>query len=236
MKRSTWTLAVSVLVAASSGVAAAQPTGGEPGGGETPPPPVTTPTPPPPATGGPPPTAPTMTPVAEAEGDRPTGLSIGLGAGYTFPTMLDMINTFGARVRLGTGLTIEPVVIVENISDAASHTTQIFSAGANVRYPVITHGKFDFELIGGAGFATVKTPNAGTPDTDSDRSTSIALQWGLAVAWWISPHFEVSVTGTNPLLSYTSNSSTVANSMSTSTSDIGLIFNPKIGAMLHIYY
>lgn len=230
MQRTRWTLAVSVATTLIfGGVALAQPTDGD-----NPLPPPTAPPPAPPPVAAPP-TAP-ATPAADDGGTRPTGYSIGIGAGVLFPSQLDTFNTYSVRVRLGSGLTIEPAVVVENSSDAASHSTQVFTLGANVRYPLVARGKFDFEVLGGAAFSTVKTPNMATPDTDSDRVTNIALQWGIAVAWWISPHFEVSVTATNPLLAYQSNSSTVTGSMDTSTTDVGLIFNPRVGAMLHVYY
>jgi len=195
------------------------------------PPPVNTP---PPVVNTPPPTAPAM-PTEEPKGDRPEGLSVGIGAGYSFPTMLDMINAYSVRFRLATGLTLEPRVIVENISDndgTNSLSSQVFVVGTTVRIPVITHGKFDFEILGDGTVSSVSTPI----DTDnSSRQTTVNLNWGLAVAWWLSPHFEVTVQGYNPLVTFTRNSASNVDT-TTSHTDIGLIFAPKIGAMLHVYY
>lgn len=234
MKSSTWTLAVS-LVVGLAGVAAAQPTGGDappPPPGSEPPPPAVTPPPPPVVTAPPPAVAPAP---SDSGTGRPDGLSIGIGAGYAFPTMLDMINNYSVRVRLATGLTLEPRVAVENISQndgTNTQSSQVFTIGSTVRIPVITHGKFDFEVLGDATINSVSTPI----DADnSTRTTNLALNWGLAVAWWITPHFEVSVEGRNPLVAYSRTSASNSDT-TTSTTDVGLIFAPKIGAMLHVYY
>src|SRR5437867_568225 len=89
------------------------------------------PPPPPPDTGGgtttnttttteptPPPTPPhPTTPVVQpdtGDSDRPEGLSFALGVGYTLPTSLQTPNTTTARLRLGSGLTLEPAIIISN--------------------------------------------------------------------------------------------------------------------------
>jgi hypothetical protein len=182
----------------------------------------------------PPPPPPMVAPAESATG-RPEGLSVGIGAGYAFPTMLDMINNYSVRIRLPTGLTLEPRVIVQNISTndgMMSQSSQVFTVGTTVRIPVVTRGKFDFEILGDATINSVSTP---IPPSDSSRLTTVNLNWGLAVAWWVTPHFEVSAEGRNPLVSYTRNSASNSDTV-TSDTTIGLVYAPQVGAMLHVYY
>ncbi len=231
MKRSAWTLAVSV-VTALGGVATAQPNGDQPPVPvDTPPP---NPNPPPVVTNPNPPPSSNPAPADDAS-LRPAEIAIGIGVGYTFPTPLDMMNTFSARLRLISGITLEPRVVVENLNDAADHSTQRFKAALGVRVPLVKHGKFDLELIGEAEFDSVKTPNAATPDMDSDRVTSLGLGWGVGIGWWLSPHFEISASATNPLVQFVRNSTTTSD-VTSSTTDIGLIFDPRVSLMIHIYH
>ena len=246
MKRSTWTLAVSLMTVAG-GVAAAQPNGGEPPvPTDNPLPPPTNPNPNPNPPPNPNPNPPPLVgaPIASAEtGERPTELAVGIGVGYTFPTPLDMVNTVSARLRLPSGITLEPRVIVENSSASAStmgisapdRSAQRFRAAMVLRVPLVKHGKFDFELLGEVDLDSIKTPNMTTPDTDSDRVTALALGWGIAVGWWLSPHFEISTSATNPLVQFT-RSTTTANDTTSSTTDLGLIFDPRVSVMIHVYY
>ena len=180
---------------------------------------------------------PPMAGSSESGTGRPDGLSVGIGAGYTFPSMLDMINAYSVRIRLASGLTLEPRVAVENISQndgMNSSSSQVFTVGTTVRIPVITHGKYDFEILGDGTITSVSTP-LDAAGMDSSRTTTLNLNWGIAIAWWLTPHFEVSVEGRNPLVSFTRNSASNSDT-TTSATDVGLIFEPKVGAMLHIYY
>src|SRR5262245_23032855 len=105
------------LLVLLGGVASAQPGPPPPpdtGGGTTTTTTTTTPTEPTPPP--PPPPHPT-TPVVQPDNgdqDRPEGLSFALGVGYAIPTSLQTPNITTARLRLGSGFTFEPALIISN--------------------------------------------------------------------------------------------------------------------------
>jgi len=245
MNKLTWTLALT-LTTALGGVALAQPdptTGGGTGDPMNPQPPVTTP---PENTGtgtttAPAPEAPP--PMADPSGYRPDdAIVFGIGAGYVVPGPLDMLTTYSVRVRFMSGIILEPRVILGNNSqstdDGNGNSTSVSSttlaAGVALHAPLIKRGKFDFEILGLGGFRTVSSPLQGGADGDTQRATDLTLGYGIGVAWWISPHFQLSTAATNTLVSFTRNSNSV-NDATTSSKDLGLVFDPQVTVMLHIY-
>lgn len=242
---------VLVLTAGLGGIASAQPgpppqppdtstttttTGPEPG----PPAPVTTTT----TTTTP---TPAPTPVVHEEPapdtGRPEGFSIGLGLGYGLPTSLETPNRTSARFRLASGLTIEPLVSIANTSQkmdtAAMETedkTTEFGLAALVRYPVISRGHVDLEALGAAGFTTTKDNPEG--DFNTRTTNTFALSWGVGIGYWLSQHWQLSMSVTNPLIEYTQTKQAMGPDMSntTSTTTVGVIFVPQVVAMIHLYY
>ncbi len=237
MKRS---FVVLVLIAALGGVAAAQSAPGEAPAEPPPPPPAPEPTPPPP----PPPThhAMMMAP-EEGQPDRPEGTSFAIGVGYEFMTSLETPNIVSVRVRLPTGLQLEPIVRVSNQSTTTQMTpnpstsTSVteLALGTLVRFPMIKKGRTDFELVGNALVDTNKThPDAPNSDT---RTTTFAIGWGIGIGFWLTHHWQLSFTATNPLFSYAKTSMDTGPGTSTSTSvtDFGLVFDPQVALMIHLY-
>jgi hypothetical protein len=245
------TLLVASLVAATR-VASAQPNTGQP-----PPPPIDsttgagTPTtapdttaPQPPAN---PPPMPPMVMHHHDEGDEgelaPNELAFGIGFGYQFKTNLETPNIVSAAIRLPTGLTFEPLLVVRNTSDTTQNqpassmttTTTELALGTLLRLPVIKRHRTEFQVLGNALLDTVKT-HPDTPDSDT-RSTTVGLGWGIGVAFWITRHWQITFDATNPILTYTS--TTMQTGPQTedkrSTSDFGLIFDPTVTAMIHLY-
>lgn len=236
MKMTTWTLALS-MATALGGVAVAQPDmQPQPpvGGGDMQPqPPQPQPPPPQPVANTNP--APT-TPEPEAGGDRPDAIVFGIGAGFVLPGPLDTLTAYSVRVRLLTGITIEPGVVLSNSSprtastdDAVSTTTLAGKIG--VRVPLITRGKFDFEILGDAAVSSVREPMGTDADT---RTTDLALNWGIGVAWWITPHFQLTVNAGNPLVRFRRESNTTDDT-TFSTKFLGVVFDPGGSVMLHVY-
>lgn len=233
-----------LLVVGSTGVAFAQPAPDQP------PPPQPAPAPPPPeATQPPPTTVPVMPdngPMMHHDDDndhRPSELAFGIGFGYVFPTSLETPNITSVRIRLPTGLTIEPRLILGTSStnqdngtvDVTSRSTE-FGIGAIARFPLIKRGRADFELLGAIDLDTLKQD----PDTDNDddatTTTTVSLSWGVAVNYWISHHWSFSLSATNPLVSYTKQSvQTPAATNDTSNTSFALEFNPTVFAMVHLY-
>ena len=232
-----------VLTAGASGIAAAQ--------DPSPPDPMTTtttdpapadPAPPPP----PPPPQPAPAPVVQAapeHSDRPSGLTIGLGLGYGLPTSLETPNRTSARLRLASGLTFEPLLTIANSTSTNEPSTgtetedKVTELGVAVlvRLPLISKGRVDLEGLATAGFSNVKT----NPDGDFNTRTAntFGIGWGVGIGYWLSRHWQLSMSVTNPLIQHSSSKRQVAMDMSVKDSDttLGVIFVPQVVAMIHLY-
>jgi hypothetical protein len=238
-----------ILVAAAGGIAAAQPQT-EPVGGMGADPPVTTTTPPADTPPQPPhPPQPVVRSGGEHEhGDedasstgRPEGIAFGIGFGYTFPTSWQMPNTTSVRIRFGSGLTLEPIVVLGNEStkqesggvSAKDSTTQL-DLGALVRIPVVRHRKVELEVLAGAGLGTTKSNPDG--DDNNTTTTNLNLNWGLAVSYWFTQHWNLSFSARNPLISVLkSTREMAAGDAETTTTSIQAAFAPVVQVMLHLY-
>jgi len=245
---------ISLVMFALCGVASAQP---EPTPAPPPAPPPTPETAPPPPTPTPPPpvVAPTPPPpppeheiqMSEAETDRPSDLSFAIGLGYeraaggTFD--LQTPNIASVRLRLISGLTFEPTITLSNTSNTTDPGTGMTSTesiselglGTNVRYPVIHHHHVDFEVVGSVGIDVTKdSPPGGNMDR---TTTTLGLGWGIGIGYWLSRHWQLSATATNPLFEFTNTSTETSptETMSTSTTSVGIVFAPAISFMIHLY-
>jgi hypothetical protein len=247
---------VLVLTAGLGGIAAAQP--GPPP--QPPPPPVDTttttttdpappdPTPEPQPQPQPQPVAQPMPVVTEepARDDRPSGFSIGLGLGYGLPTSLETPNRTSARLRLASGLTFEPLVSIANSTDShedpdpitpdTEDKTTEFGVAALVRLPIITHNHVDLEVLASAGFTTTKVNPDG--DFNSTTTNTFGIGWGVGIGYWLSQHWQLSMSVTNPLVQYQSvkmQAGMAGLSSTDSSTSLGVIFVPQVTAMIHLY-
>lgn len=174
---------------------------------------------------------------------RPAGFSIGIGVGYRFPTSLQTPNTSSVRLRVAGGITIEPSLVFATTSHTVDMGTPMggsateFGAGATVRFPLVQRGRMDLELLAGVDLDNVSTdPDDDNPD-DVRSTTTVRLLYGLAVGAWITPHLQASLSASNGLLAYTKLREEQGFDAVTITSDttIGLIFDPTVTFMLHLY-
>ena len=234
-----------IMLTAAAGVAHAQPVDSEdPLGDPMPPPEPYTPPPPPPPPPQPPPAEPppAAAPADEAVVGRPEGFSIGIGIGFSIPGAVDTPNLASVRFRLATGLTFEPFVTLGNASTTTdngiaeqedSETT--FGAGALVRIPVVQRGKIDLEVLGSGAFIN----NKDNPDGDQNTvsQTSFALGYGLAVSYWLTRHWNLTLSATNGVISYNRTSRDGLGGMDTSSSrlEIKAEFAPRVGVMIHLF-
>jgi hypothetical protein len=174
---------------------------------------------------------------------RPEGFSIGIGVGYRFPTSLQTPNTSSVRLRVGSGVTLEPSLVFATTSHTVDMGTPMggsateFGAGAVLRLALVQRGRMDLELLGGVDLDNVSVdPDDDNPD-DVRSTTTVRLLYGLAVGAWITKNFQASLSATNGLLSYTKLREEQGFDAVTITSDttIGLIFDPTVTFMLHLY-
>ena len=240
MKSMTWGLAL-ISIATTGGLATAQPDPLTPMTDPVGPPPEPPRPPEPPVNNNPPNTASD----AESTG-RPEGTAVGIGLGYLLPTSLETPNITSVRVRLASGLTFEPQVVlartgatrdmgmtgVPNEKDSATELTLATTA----RLPLVRHGKVELELLANVGLTTT-TDNPDGVDNNT-KSTAIALGWGVGVTYWYSRHFCLSLSAGNPLVSFTKTSReqpTPLSDRSTTTTAIGAIFDPTVAIMIHLF-
>jgi hypothetical protein len=241
--------AAAILVCATAPFATAQPDPDAPDGTTTTGDGTTTDTPTPPrdpAADQPVAMAPQpMQPAMDAPaGPRPDGFSVGIGLGYDLPTTLQQPNITSVRVRLATGLTFEPLLAIGtsatsqddgNGMTVTNRQTEI-SAAVNVRVPRKVHDRVDLVLVGAAGLGITNTNPEG--DNNDTSTRALALSWGLGLDYWVGHHWAISLTGTNPLISYqwtSQQTPTGTSDPSQSTTSIGLIWNPNVTLMVHLF-
>jgi len=172
---------------------------------------------------------------------RPTGFAIGIGLGYDLPTDIQQPNVTSVRFRLGSGLTIEPRVVIgfstQKVPNGAgtdtTKSTEI-GAAADVRYPHQIHGPVDLVLVGGAGFDRSST---NPPGSGSSSTLAFDLSWGLGLEYWFSPHWSISATAENPIvvLSSTTDDNGTGMTQTTSTTTLSAEWSPNVLAFVHLY-
>jgi hypothetical protein len=241
---------VCVSLVLSTGIASAQPT--EPGSGTTDvspqpqPEPQPLPPQPQPQPQPEPPRAPPPMVWKDPSGVRPNDLAFAIGIGYErLPggsMDLQTPNIASARLRLISGVTFEPIVTIGNTSnDTSNGTTDTTEAiteldlATLVRFPVIRHGNVDFEVLGSIGIDVLKDDPDG--DFNTKTTTTFSLGWGIGIGYWLSPHFQISASATNPLLDYQQVKTDTGpdTQMKLSTTSFSVAFNPTTIVMLHLY-
>jgi hypothetical protein len=186
--------------------------------------------------------APPPPPASSGDAHRPDALSIAIGLGYRFPTSLQTPNLTSVRVRLASGLTFEPRLVLASSSQEVDTGASVenkaseLGAGALARFPLVRNGRVDLEVLGGLDVNRQQTkPDA--PDMDL-TVTRFAASYGVAVAAWLTPHWQVSLSALNPLLTNTRRDEEQGplTSTVTTTTTIGLIFDPTVVLMVHLYH
>jgi hypothetical protein len=173
---------------------------------------------------------------------RPGELSIAVGFGYALPTSLQTPNVASVRLRLPSGLTFEPQLTLasssHDVDTGPSAKDEASEVGIGVlgRLPVVKHGRVDLEILGGLNINQVNTkPDA--PDMDVAVTTFSAV-YGLAVTSWINRHWQISFSALNPILTSVKRDEEMGPGTSTVTTDqtVGLIFDPSVIVMVHLYH
>jgi hypothetical protein len=216
---------------------------------DTPPDPVPTPDPvPDPEPPPPPPTSvePVVAPAAATPRDpRPTAFSIGIGFGWDLPADVQMPNTTSVRFRIPSGWTLEPAFALargessvdDGVPPPNSLTSSRLLASLLLRRTLRTNNKADFDLVGGLALETEGSDPDGADNSVS--TTQIALFYGLAVGYWLTPHIEVTMTAINPVVVQTKRVEELGTGIpdiETTSSSFGLIFDPNVIAMVHLHF
>jgi hypothetical protein len=180
-------------------------------------------------------------PAEQPDTGRPTGLAIAIGFGYSFPTSLNTPNITSARLRLANGLTFEPLLALATSSNeidsgiTVTNKQSELTVGSLVHVPIRAHRKVDFELLANAFVSSQTTDPNG--DSNNLTVTTFTLGYGFGLAYWVTPHWNLSLSATNPLVSY----ARTRQEMTGSAVDVntittyGLVFDPRVALMLHLY-
>ena len=201
---------------------------------------MSTPAPPMPV----PPPTPMPAPSAQADGAqyRPNELSLAIGFGYMLPTSLQTPNIASVRLRLPSGFTFEPQLVLASSSHNVDTgpTMQDDSSevgiGALARLPVVRHGRVDLEILGGLNLDKASTrPNMSDMDV---TITTVTATYGLAVTSWINRHWQISLSALNPMVTSIRRDEEMGPGTLTVTTDqtFGLIFDPRVTVMVHLYH
>lgn len=171
-------------------------------------------------------------------------MSIGLGIDYLLGgAELDRPDGASARLRLASGLTLEPTVRLathgQSTDSAAGETDDAqneFVLGSNVRYALKSRGKVDLIAQVGGGLAFLSNDPEG--DDNNTNNLNFAIDYGLGVEYWVSSNWCLSFTATNPFLIFDDTTTEVANIDDTSQTniDIGVIWDPVTRLSVHLFY
>ena len=175
--------------------------------------------------------------------DRPTGFSLGIGVGYRIPTSLSTPNITSVRVRLAGGITVEPTLVFASTSHASDNgtaQTRVASeAGVSVlgRFPLVTRKRTELELLGGVGFDYLGEDPDDLNSDDVTTTTTIAARYGVSVGFWITPHVQASLSASNSLVSFAKKREEMGlgSVLVTTDTTFGLIFDPTVAFMVHLY-
>jgi len=174
---------------------------------------------------------------------RPVGFSLAIGLGYRLPTSLTTPNITSVRFRFAGGVTLEPTLVLastQHVVDNGEAQTRAASevgAAALLRFPVMSKKRTDVEILGGLGFDYLgEDPDDDNTD-DVTTTTTISGRYGVAIGYWISPHLQVSMSATNSLFSFAKKREEMGIGSVLVTNDLsfGLIFDPTVAFMIHLY-
>ena len=105
-----------------------------------------------------------------------------------------------------------------------------------VRYPFRHNDRVDFSMIASTSLGRASTDPSG--DANTRTKTTFTLGYGLALDYWINPHWDLSMTASNPFLSTTKDSQQNgigARDISTSETSFAAVFDPTLSVMIHLY-
>jgi hypothetical protein len=179
---------------------------------------------------------------ASADDDiNPDDRKVGIGTGYVLPTTLDTTNTVSVRFRFGR-LTLEPVVdfsydrstIDAGGADSTTNTVNI-GFGSNLRYALTSGRGIEFVGLGGARFNFNSVDPEG--DENSTNTTTFSVIWGLGLDYWVSSRWVISMAAFNPFFELSRQTQqSIAADTTNSDMGIGIIFNPTVVGMVHLFF
>jgi hypothetical protein len=187
------------------------------------------------------PTPPVVGPAPSS--DRPSGFALGIGVGYRIPASLQTPNITSVRFRLAGGTTLEPTLVFANTSHStdtgSAQTTEASEAGVALlaRFPLVAHKRTELQLLGGIGFDYLGEDPDNANSDDVTTTTTVSARYGVAVGFWLTQHVEASLSATNGLVSFSKKRQEMGlgSVLVTNDTTFGLIFDPTVAFMVHLY-
>lgn len=176
---------------------------------------------------------------------RPSGTTLAIGVGYTFGASSDITepNTTSVRVRLPSRLQLEAVLRLQGSSskvddgiDESTNKAATFEVGAQAHFHVASREKTDLNAVGLVSFTHNRSNPEGADNNAS--STSFGLGYGVEIQRWLGKHLAVSLGGYNPILSLDSSKQDTGGGDETKTSETsyGLVWDPTVRLLVHVYF
>lgn len=171
----------------------------------------------------------------DAATPRPADFAVGIGVGYSFPATLDKPNLASVRFRFPSGLTIEPRVSVRKTTvdqpgPAPAETQRELGAALSLFVPMRQRGRAELDAVASFGGDLRRA--------DGLASENLAASWGLQVGYWWSRHLELTASATTTLYGYArfaAEPPVAATTQITSITSYGLVFEPRVALMIHLY-
>ena len=170
-------------------------------------------------------------------------VSLGLGLGFASNRFSDGFapNTASARIRLGRSITLEPL-ITATVGSATrlvggletDYDVSAVDVELTVRVPIQRRGRVGLSVVGGGSASRYRSTGSGSDDdTRTDRA---AVVWGLGLDYALGPHWSLSMTALNPLLRR-SRDRFESPEGATGFDELtyGVVFDPLINGMIHVY-
>ncbi len=188
---------------------------------------------------------------------RPAPLGVGLGFGYVFerddiatPARESAIDIWkptdvSARIILTPQLMLEPRVRMEfakTTNEAAGvsvdSSVNTFAVGGRARYALASRGNLDLSALAGLELA-YQSRDPGGPMPATSTTTVFDLEWGFGIDWYFTSNWSLSLDAVNPFFTYAGTSTDnpgMAPDTSSSTTLFGIIFDPRLFVMTHLYF
>lgn len=190
---------------------------------------------------------------AHAQQGTPEPVTVGFGVGVVAPSSPLAPNTASARVRVSETVTLSPTLDIAFASSSTSsgggenagfqtRDTNL-GVGVEVLNALAQRGTTMLQLaVGGRlGFDTF-TEEPNEPDEIQTTTRSVNVYYGLGVEHFFGgndPHFSVSAHGLNTLLTVASSTVDDRNTdviTDTNSTLFGVIWDPSVRMMVHIYF
>ena len=171
---------------------------------------------------------------------RPEGPTFGLGAGLSVPASSFAPTVGSLRIRFSDDFTLEPGVgyagVMTEPERGDETSSSSMSVGTQARYRFANKGRVDALAIGGAGYLQVNStvePQRGAETVDNN--SALYLDAGLALDYWIHPHWSVSMDGSLLGVIQSTREYGANNTQEDETTAFGISSAPSMRVMVHCY-